>query len=143
LSFVSYSKLGIMNRNFLPEITVFVALLSVTLPSGAQYFAVEQTKFTRQDSLRGSITPGRSWWDLTFYHLDIVVKPSDSTIYGKNSVFYRVLSSSDRMQSSRCRCMKSSPENGSSRSSTSGCEASTEDSATRCCSPKLSVKGER
>ena len=87
-----------MNRNFLPGITVFVALLSVTLPSGAQYFAAEQSKFTRQDSLRGSITPGRSWWDLTFYHLDIVVKPSDSTIYGKNSLSYRVLSSSDRMQ---------------------------------------------
>jgi aminopeptidase N len=87
-----------MNRIFFIGITVFVALLSVTLPSGAQYLATEQSKFTRQDSLRGSITPERSWWDLTFYHLDIVVKPSDSTIYGKNSVSYRVLSSSDRMQ---------------------------------------------
>ena len=23
---------------------------------------------TRQDSLRGSITPEREWWDLTYYH---------------------------------------------------------------------------
>ena len=26
--------------------------------------------FTRQDTLRGSITPQRAWWDLTYYHLD-------------------------------------------------------------------------
>ena len=29
--------------------------------------------FTRQDTLRGSITPQRAWWDLTYYHLDIIV----------------------------------------------------------------------
>ena len=31
--------------------------------------------FTRQDTLRGSITPQRAWWDLTYYHLDILVDP--------------------------------------------------------------------
>jgi len=30
---------------------------------------------TRQDTLRGSITPEREWWDLTYYHLDIKVEP--------------------------------------------------------------------
>ena len=29
---------------------------------------------TRQDTLRGSITPEREWWDLTYYHLDIKVE---------------------------------------------------------------------
>ena len=29
--------------------------------------------FTRQDTLRGSITPERAWWDLTYYHLDILL----------------------------------------------------------------------
>jgi len=87
-----------MNRRFLIGTTVLFTLLTMTLPSGAQYLPTEQNKFTRQDSLRGSITPLRSWWDLTFYHLDIVVKPSDSTIYGVNSVSYRVLNSSDLMQ---------------------------------------------
>jgi aminopeptidase N len=54
--------------------------------------------FTHQDTLRGSITPERSWWDLTFYHLDIIVNPEDSTIKGTNTVYYRVLSSSEVMQ---------------------------------------------
>jgi aminopeptidase N len=68
------------------------------MPAPAQYLAPSQKKFTRQDTLRGSITPERAWWDLTFYHLDIVVKPSDSTIYGTNAVTYRVINSSDIMQ---------------------------------------------
>ncbi len=58
----------------------------------------QKITFTRQDTLRGSITPERVWWDLTYYHLDIIVKPSDSTIYGTNTVIYRVINSSDVMQ---------------------------------------------
>ena len=54
--------------------------------------------FNRQDTLRGSITPERAWWDLSFYHLNIVVKPSDSTINGSNTILYRVLKQSDIMQ---------------------------------------------
>jgi aminopeptidase N len=54
--------------------------------------------FTRQDTLRGSITPERAWWDLVYYHLDISVNPADSSILGTNTVSYRVLSPSDVMQ---------------------------------------------
>jgi hypothetical protein len=36
--------------------------------------------FTRQDTLRGSVTPEREWWDLTFYHLDLVTNPVDSSL---------------------------------------------------------------
>jgi hypothetical protein len=72
--------------------------LSILLPARAQYLAPDSKKFTHQDSLRGSITPERAWWDLKYYHLDIAVKPSDSTIYGTNTVTYRVIKSSDIMQ---------------------------------------------
>ena len=75
-----------------------ITLLSIILPASAQYLAPEQKKFTRQDSLRGSITPEREWWDLKYYHLDIAVKPSDSTIYGSNTVTYKVIKSTDVMQ---------------------------------------------
>jgi aminopeptidase N len=75
-----------------------ITLLFVILPARAQYLAPEQKKFTRQDSLRGSITPERVWWDLKYYHLDITVNPSDSTIYGNNTVTYRVIKSADVMQ---------------------------------------------
>lgn len=54
--------------------------------------------FDRQDTLRGSITPEREWWDLTYYHLDIIVNPADSTILGSNTVGYRVIEPVRRMQ---------------------------------------------
>ncbi|CAL2105606.1 Peptidase M1 [Tenacibaculum sp. 190524A02b] len=47
--------------------------------------------FTRQDTLRGSITPERAWWDLTFYHLNISVDPDKKYIEGKNTIQYTVL----------------------------------------------------
>ena len=54
--------------------------------------------FTRQDTLRGSITPQRAWWDLTYYHLDISVDPDNKFIKGTNTVQYKVLDSNDEMQ---------------------------------------------
>jgi aminopeptidase N len=54
--------------------------------------------YTRQDTLRGSITPERAWWDLTYYHLDIVVNPADSSIWGTNTVTYKVVKSAVLMQ---------------------------------------------
>ncbi len=54
--------------------------------------------FTRQDTLRGSITKERAWWDLTYYHLDIRVNPADSTIKGRNTIRYKVTGASQVMQ---------------------------------------------
>ncbi len=51
----------------------------------------DKNNFTQQDTLRGSITPEREWWDLTYYHLDIEVKPEDKFISGKNTIQYKVL----------------------------------------------------
>ena len=73
-------------------LNLFLAILSVTTALNAQ------PSFTRQDTLRGSITPERAWWDLTYYHLDIRVNPADSTIAGSNTIQYRVLAPGQRMQ---------------------------------------------
>jgi len=54
--------------------------------------------FTHQDSLRGSITKERSWWDLKYYHLDVKVNPADKTITGSNTVKYTVLTEYNKMQ---------------------------------------------
>src|SRR5690606_28196919 len=55
-------------------------------------------QFTRQDSLRGSITPGRAWWDLKFYHLKILVSPEGKSISGSNIIRYKVLQPAQVMQ---------------------------------------------
>jgi aminopeptidase N len=58
----------------------------------------QKNNFTRQDTLRGSITSERIWWDLKYYHLDIQVFPETKTIKGKNTVKYTVLETAKVMQ---------------------------------------------
>jgi aminopeptidase N len=82
------------------SILYLILLCSIlqSFPVRAQNLPSVNTVFTRQDTLRGSITPERAWWDLTYYHLDITVNPSDSTIYGSNTVTYKVLKPYNVMQ---------------------------------------------
>lgn len=47
--------------------------------------------FTKQDTLRGSITPEREWWDLNYYHLDIEVDPEEKYISGSNLIAFTPL----------------------------------------------------
>ena len=58
----------------------------------------EKNHFSRQDTLRGSITPERIWWDLTYYHLKVQVDPEKRYILGENTIKYNVLSANQTMQ---------------------------------------------
>lgn len=72
--------------------TGIIAFLMVGSASAQRYV------FTRADTLRGSITPERSWWDLAHYHLQIRLNPTDSTITGSNVIRYRVLKPAQTLQ---------------------------------------------
>ncbi|WP_436486098.1 M1 family metallopeptidase [Chitinophaga sp. ARDCPP14] len=67
-----------------------MALLA-TLTAGAQ-------QFSRADTLRGSITPQRAWWDVTSYDLHVQVNQDDSTFSGFNTITYEVLKTDSVMQ---------------------------------------------
>ena len=73
----------------------FLVLLFIikSFPLFSQGIFEEKESFTRQDTLRGSITKEREWWDLNYYHLDISVFPNEKLISGKNTVVYSVLKS--------------------------------------------------
>jgi aminopeptidase N len=77
---------------------IFIAFL-IGFSSNAQgLLNKSETVFTHQDTLRGSITKERSWWDLKYYLLDIKVNSADKTITGSNTVRYTVLSKYNKMQ---------------------------------------------
>jgi aminopeptidase N len=59
---------------------------------------IQAQSFTRQDTLRGSITPERAWWDLNFYHLNLRVNPENQTLKGSNTIRYTVLQPAQVMQ---------------------------------------------
>lgn len=75
-----------------------IAILILPFSLFSQGLLQERTKFTHQDTLRGTITPEREWWDLTYYHLDIHVNPDEKYISGKTSVYYKVLTDSKELQ---------------------------------------------
>ena len=57
-----------------------------------------QNKFSHQDTLRGTITPERAWWDVTYYHLSVAVNIKKKTISGSNLIQYKVLKSKQTLQ---------------------------------------------
>lgn len=78
-----------MNIRFL----VWIFLLFLSLESSAQ-----KKNFTRADTLRGSITKERAWWDLLHYDLKVKVNPTEKTFSGSNVITYQVLGSESKMQ---------------------------------------------
>lgn len=58
--------------------------------SGVVRTSAQQKTYTHADTLRGSITPERAWWNVLRY--DLAVKPDidTKTITGKNSIRYQV-----------------------------------------------------
>ena len=89
------NKLDIMSRYF---ILLFILLITINNKTLAQGIFGEKNDFTRQDTLRGTITAEREWWDLNYYHLDIKVDPEERSIKGSNTVGYTVLKSNKLMQ---------------------------------------------
>lgn len=75
----------------------FLILLGLLILSGP-VFSQAYGELTRQDTLRGSITAEREWWDLTFYHLNINTEPADSSLEGYVLIRYDVLEPHDLMQ---------------------------------------------
>ncbi|WP_188050986.1 M1 family metallopeptidase [Flavobacterium sp. GP15] len=77
---------------------LFFTLLVFNVSKAQGLLNKKEITFTRQDSLRGSITKERVWWDVLNYHLDIKVNPVDSTITGSNTIGYKVLQEYNVMQ---------------------------------------------
>jgi aminopeptidase N len=71
-------------------ITLIFCLLS--------FAGFSQEKYTRADTLRGSITPERAWWDLKHYDLSVEIFPETKSIIGSNTVRYQVKESNQVLQ---------------------------------------------
>ena len=77
---------------------IFIAFLIGFVSNAQGLLNKSEMVFTHQDTLRGSITKERAWWDLKYYYLDIKVNPKDRTIIGSNTVRYTVLTEDNKMQ---------------------------------------------
>ncbi|NSL86459.1 M1 family metallopeptidase [Chitinophaga sp. Mgbs1] len=66
-----------------------ITILCVALLTA--FSAEAQQPFTKADTLRGTITPQRAWWDVITYDLHVRVNPEDSTFSGHNNITYKIL----------------------------------------------------
>lgn len=65
--------------------------------SEASPSSVEE-EFDRQAHLRGGLRPERLWWDVQHYDLAVRVFPDERRISGENTITFRVVDRSGRMQ---------------------------------------------
>lgn len=75
-----------------------LALSILALTAFVERVFAQGPSFTRADTLRGSITAERAWWDVVFYDLHVTIDPADSTIRGRNGITYRVTGKPREMQ---------------------------------------------
>jgi aminopeptidase N len=82
-----------------PQVSRMKTALALLLCGGALQAQAPARSFARADTLRGSFTtPGRAWWDVTFYDLHVAISPADSSIRGFNGITYRVVEPAQEMQ---------------------------------------------
>ena len=79
----------------MPRYLILLIVLAFSPTLAAQH---GNSSYTRQDSLRGTITPERIWWDLTYYDLDVAVFPDEKRISGTNVIQYEVLKPAEVLQ---------------------------------------------
>ena len=62
----------------------FISLICLLQPLAGQVY-------THADTLKGSVTPERAWWDVIHYDLHVRFNEKDSSVAGQNTMLYRVL----------------------------------------------------
>ena len=75
----------------------FLFLIFIASSCAAQPLSSKK-QFTRQDTLRGTITPERAWWDVLRYDLQVTPDYTTKTIRGTNRLTIRVVKPGSKMQ---------------------------------------------
>jgi aminopeptidase N len=83
-------------RAVVPTGLALMALVLAAVAISGQ--ELDAQTFTGADTLRGTVTPERAWWDVRRYDLRVAVNPADSTIRGSNTITYEVVAAPTRMQ---------------------------------------------
>lgn len=78
-------------------LTTIALALAVSTVLGQQLFDAPKA-FTRADSLRGSLTPLRTCYDVVHYDLYVDVNAADKSIAGRNTITFKAVTDFNRLQ---------------------------------------------
>ena len=80
-------------------VALLAAMIAVPCSGSAQLLRDSVTgPFTRADSLRGMLTPLRTCYDLTYYHLDVRIDTTDRSLMGSTTMQFLVNEDCRRIQ---------------------------------------------
>ncbi len=78
---------------------VAVAIAAVfLLQISVDHIFAQDKPITRQETLRGTITPEREWWDVMHYDLSVQFIPTTRSIKGSNVITFKTLRPGSKMQ---------------------------------------------
>jgi aminopeptidase N len=77
---------------------LFIFSNSITSQLFAQGLTEVKEKFTKADTLRGTLTPLRTCYDVKFYDLHITLNPDDRELWGYNDITFAATSNFVQMQ---------------------------------------------
>jgi aminopeptidase N len=73
-------------------------LIATILLLSPTYDFAQTENITRQETLRGSITREREWWDVLHYHLEVEFLPETRRLRGSNTITFKTVKAGSRMQ---------------------------------------------
>src|SRR6185295_4715967 len=86
-------------RKYKFSILAIAILLQVHIGAGHAFAQAPQGEaITRQETLRGSVTPEREWWDVLHYHLRVEFLPETRRLRGSNTITFKTLKPGNKMQ---------------------------------------------
>ena len=86
------------------KLAILAIAVLLQVHSGAGYLFAQDAQnpqaepITRQETLRGSITPEREWWDVLHYHLQVEFLPETRRLRGSNTITFKTLKPGNKMQ---------------------------------------------
>jgi aminopeptidase N len=80
------------------KLKIVAVALFLQFHIGAVYVFAQTGEITRQETLRGSVTPEREWWDLLHYDLKVEFLPQTKRLSGSNTITFKTLKPGNKMQ---------------------------------------------
>ena len=83
------------------KLAILAIAILLQVQIGADYFFGQTSQaagITRQETLRGSVTPEREWWDVLHYHLQVEFLPETRRLRGSNTITFKTLKPGNKMQ---------------------------------------------
>jgi aminopeptidase N len=80
------------------KLTLIAFAVFLSMHAGANSLLAQTENITRQEMLRGSITPEREWWDVQHYHLKVEFLPETRRLKGANEIVFKTVKPGNKMQ---------------------------------------------